>query len=669
MAKIVRDTLSRKNIQNKLAAALAKKPTASGKNPAIKAQGLDQGLNQLNQQKFIRDRLVRNAKNRKRYISRPVQIEHGNVGELLDTPLQRVNSYEFPSPVWFRKAQKAQVSIIVPMYKSKEVIVDLIKTWPLEKSLNIEVIFVDDNCPEDSKNIVIKAWNSRKNDLQKPLGRILCNKANGGYGAACNAGAAVATGEYLIFLNADTQLTNDWIQPMIDLFADPEVGLVGNLQLKKGGCWDGTIDSAGSEWRWGDNSFVHIGRHSYKKQGVAKPMFPKEAPKAILEIGEREMVTGCCFAIRKSIFQYIGGFNPNYRIGYWEDSEICMNVRELGSKIMFTPHSVIYHKLGHTQSGGHKFFNHNKNYFRNKWVNSGRLHDLLIPPEPRPEINTILVKRTNAHGDALVATGVCAALKKKHPDAKILFSTLHSEVALDNPYIDEFIPLSHLNKIQPDVLYNLDLSYEWRPNVNIVDAYAEFCGVKKEDCIFYVKKEPMKIELPETFIVIHPGKTNWAGRDWPHENFEELATKLQNRGNKIVCVGRHSEEYIPCDLDLRGKTNIYQLAWIMSKAKLFIGIDSFPMHIAQTADIPGIAFFGCIDPKLRLYNNKFVAITATDLACLGCHHRRPAPSTVTNTCETGTFDCIKKVSVKNMLDVVKTILKEPTKDDLVSLLG
>lgn len=668
MKKVVRNTPSRKDIQAKVALALEKGlgKSLTGKNPSLSKESLPK-----EKQQFIQDRLVRNAKNRKRFNNRPSKIIVDTTMANVEIPTYSVQSQEQSTPIWFRKnKENIKVSIIVPMYKSRDVIIDLVKSWPIDDGIDSEFIFVDDNCPELSKEAVIKAWNSRKKEITQPIGKVICNKTNAGYGGACNSGAKHANGEFLIFLNADTELTKGWVQPMLDLFEDPKVGIVGNLQLKRGGGHNETIDSAGSEWRWGDNSFVHIGRHSYKRRNIQKPFTIKEAPADVLEISEREMVTGCCFAIRKSLFEYIGGFNPNYRIGYWEDSEICMNVRELGYKVMFTPKSIIYHKLGHTGSGGHKYFHHNKNYFKSKWINSGRLHELLIPPEPRPTINSILVKRSNATGDALVATGVCSALKKKYPEAKIMFSSFFPEIAANNPYIDQFIPVGQINKVTPDVFYNLDLCYEWRPNVNILDAYAEACGVKAKDCtLFLAREEFNKFDLPEDFIVIHPGKTNWAGRDWPHENFIELSTKLQRMGYKIVSVGKHTEEVIPCDVDTRGQTNIFQLAWIMSKAKLFIGIDSFPMHVAQIADIPGISFFGCIDPKLRIYNQKMMAITAKNLSCLGCHHRHPAPSTVTKACETRTLDCIKMVSVTDMLNVVKSMLKEPSKDDIVSLLG
>jgi ADP-heptose:LPS heptosyltransferase/GT2 family glycosyltransferase len=644
--RVVKKDLTREDIQQKIADALAKKPTNSG-SPRPNEESLAK-------QKFVRERLVRNAKNKKRFRNRPPVIQTIAQNELTfnDVPFYHSLTYEYPTPEWFRTTQKVDVSVIIPLFKSNEVLLDLIRSWQFDNKLNVEIIFVDDNCPNQSKEIVIKAFNSRKAEIKKPIGKILVNKVNGGYGAACNAGASVATGDFLIFLNADTELTQNWIKPIVDVFEDQTVGLVGNLQLKRGGGWDGTIDSAGSEWRWGDDSFVHIGRHSYKKSGIAQPMKPELAPKDVMQVGEREMVTGCCFAIKAKLFNYIGGLNPNYRIGYWEDSEICMNVKELGYKVMFTPHSVIYHKLGHTSSGGHKFFRYNKEYFFNKWVKSGRLHKLLLPPEKGPVVNSILIKRTSAHGDALVAAGVCAALKKQHPNAEIYFSSLFSELAQNNPYIDKIVEIKDIRSVSPDVFYNLDLAYEWRPNTNILTAYAELCGVKKEDCVVHLPQKQYEEPLPEEFIIIHPGRTDWVGRDWPHENFVQLANILLERGERIVCVGKHSEGQIPCTLDLRGKTTIAELTWIMAKSKLFIGIDSFPMHIAQVANIPGIAFFGCVKPELRIFNKKMSGITAQNLACLGCHHRKPAPSTVTKNCETGTHDCVKKVSVQEMLDAV-----------------
>ena len=349
-----------------------------------------------------------------------------------------------------------------------------------------------------------------------------------------------------------------------------------------------------------------------------------------------------------------------------------MNVRELGYKVMFQPKSVIYHKLGHTASGGHRYFGHNKQYFFNKWVKSHRLDDLLMSearPASQDPVNKILVRRSSAHGDALVATGVCAALKKKYPNARIMFTTMFPEIICENKYIDEFVDIRQLHSKQFDLFYNLDLSYEWRPNVNILTAYAEMVGVKTEDCKLSMNPQPLRtIELPTNYIVIHPGRTDWAGRDWPHECWVEIAHRLLRQSEKIVCVGKYSEKEIPCSLDLRSKTSIAEMAWVMNNAKMFLGIDSLPMHIAQAFDLPGISFFGCVLPERRIYSKKMKGITARNLHCLGCHHRRPVPSTVTKSCETGTLDCIKQVSVDDMWFKAKDMLTE-IKNERISLLG
>lgn len=563
-------------------------------------------------------------------------------------------SIEYTVPDWFLTTEKADISVIIPLYKSNQVVVDLINSWTFEhQGLKIEAIFVDDHCPYSSKDAVLQTWEKRG---RHKVGKIIYNTANKGYGASCNVGAEYASGDYLIFLNADTRLTPNWIEPMIRLMkADSQVGLVGNLQLKEGGTWDGTIDSAGSEWDWSSMTFLHIGRHSYKGNHLPFPLNPKNAPPDILQIAEREMVTGCCFAVPTKLWKYIGGFNPNYRVGYWEDADICLTVRETNHKIMFQPESVIYHKLSHTNSGAHPYHDANRNYFMNKWVNSQRIDGFIANRRNGlPSVNTILLKRTGANGDVLLASGVAAALKERYRDVKIAFATGCGEVLENNPYIDQIVPA----QFQPNsgIVYNLDLVYERRPYTNILTSYAEEVGVNPKDCKLFLATQEIPQTLPDNFVVIHPGKTCWVGRDWTHENFKVLADLLINDGIKLVCVGRESEESLSCTLDLRGQLSIAQLAFVINKADLFVGIDSFPMHVAQTFDKKGVCFFGSIEPSTRLISGNIKPVVAEGLSCLGCHHRKSGPRVVTNVCETGTLDCIQRVQVNTMYNTIRSML-------------
>lgn len=670
--KIVKSTSNRKDRNEKLKEALAKKPTASHVNnskPNPSSEGQISDFPDLKAE-FLRSRIQKNAKKKRFSNQRPESIHTGEflkVGSIrgtsstsyMESSVYDGTSTEWITPSWFRNEQPVDVSIIIPLYKSDGVINDLIKTFPINNRLSWEIIFIDDQCPKNSKSKVLQLWSQRQNELTKPVGKIIYNTSNKGYGQSCNAGVNYALGKYLIFLNADTRVTPNWMEPMINLFEDPKVGIVGNMHIKDGGSYNGTIDSAGSEWKWNDMSFVHIARHSYHKKSLSNPFRPDNCPEDLMKVSEREMVTGCCFAMKAELFKYIGGFNPNYRIGYWEDSEICMNVRELGFKILYQPQSVIYHKLGHTSSGGHRYFRHNQSYFMNKWVRSHRLDDLLLT-EARPKnvdpVKNILIRRLTAHGDALVASGVCAALKKKYPEAKIRFTTLHPEVLKDNPYIDEIIEFRRMHSTPFDLFYNLDYCYEWRPNINILTAYAEAVGVKTEDCVVYIDKKPVDFQMPLDYVVIHAGRTDWAGRDWPHQNFVELSQRLMKAGQNVISIGKHSEKEIPCTMDIKGKTSVAQMGYVIANAKAFVGIDSFPMHVAMAVDTPGVSFFGCVKPELRIYNKSMKGITAKNLACIGCHHRRPAPSTTTKSCEIGTLACLKEVSVDDMLKELEPIL-------------
>lgn len=300
---------------------------------------------------------------------------------------------------------------------------------------------------------------------------------------------------------------------------------------------------------------------------------------------------------------------------------------------------------------------HNINYFANRWLTSGRIDPLVKDKraEERPEIRTILVRRQSARGDVLIAASVAAALKKKYPGAKVHFHTRLPDVVEGNPHIDRILRAEEVTERGFQLYFNLDMAYESRPHTNILKAYADVCGVDPDDCVPYLACEPVG-SLPEDYVVIHAGKTNWVGRDWSPMKFDMVASRIRKLGQNVICVGGGGDHKVPCDLDLKGKTDLKQMAYVISKAKLFVGIDSFPFHVAQAFHVPAVTFFGSIKPELRIYRDNVRAVTADGLRCLGCHHKRPAPSTVTNVCKTETLDCVNLVGIETFMKKVEEAL-------------
>lgn len=362
----------RPTLQDKIKKALDKKPTADH----LSKKGIS--AEQLN--KIFGCNVPKRIKNRKGGVrqlatdSRRKSVSGRNTRNK-KTPFVTPNTIEMPIPNWFKTTGPIDVSIIVPLFKSTHVIQEQIKSWDFTNDgLSKEIIYVDDACPDKSYQIVLKTWTEcGKNE---PVGRILLNDKNSGFSYTCNIGAKHASGKYVIFLNADCQTTVNWIKPMIDLLKkDPIIGLVGNLQLRK----DGTIDSAGSQWSWRQKSFPHIGRNIYKgKEGIA-PMRPDTNSDLLLP-AERQMVTGACMAMEKEFFYELEGFDTKYRVGYWEDADLCMKVHRAERKVYYQPESRVIHKVGHANAWGHAYKEDNRNLFMNRWVKTGLLEEYIGTP-------------------------------------------------------------------------------------------------------------------------------------------------------------------------------------------------------------------------------------------------------------------------------------------------
>ena len=103
------------------------------------------------------------------------------------------------------------------------------------------------------------------------------------------------------------------------------------------------------------------------------------------------------------------------------------------------------------------------------------------------------------------------------------------------------------------------------------------------------------------FAVLCPG-AGWPGKQWPPDRFAELGGRLQReRGLAVVLLGSAGEQALcaevagrmqPPGISLAGRTTLDQLAAVISRATLFVGNDSGPMHLAACFETPAVVFFG-----------------------------------------------------------------------------
>jgi hypothetical protein len=101
---------------------------------------------------------------------------------------------------------------------------------------------------------------------------------------------------------------------------------------------------------------------------------------------------------------------------------------------------------------------------------------------------------------------------------------------------------------------------------------------------------------------------------------------------RIVLVGR--ERRLSADLfggeadilDLQGSLSLSQLTAVVANARFFVGLDSFPAHVAQAAGVASTVFFGAVHPLSRVWDSAKAWPLTAALDCIGCYHTHLEPS-------------------------------------------
>jgi GT2 family glycosyltransferase len=144
-----------------------------------------------------------------------------------------------------------------------------------------------------------------------------------------NLGARHATGEYIMTFNDDIEVISpDWIEAMLSIGQNPEVGVVGaKLHFE-----DGKIQHVGVTFWEGLPDHIRRG-------------FGRDDPGYFFStVGQRNYlaVTGACALTRRSVFEAVGGYDETFRINY-NDIDYCLKVYRAGFRIVYAAQAELYH--------------------------------------------------------------------------------------------------------------------------------------------------------------------------------------------------------------------------------------------------------------------------------------------------------------------------------------
>lgn len=158
------------------------------------------------------------------------------------------------------------------------------------------------------------------------------------------------------------------------------------------------------------------------------------------------------------------------------------------------------------------------------------------------------------------------------------------------------------------------------------------------------------LDVNKPYIVLIPG-TNWPNKCWPANHFVQLAERLFDENLIPVFVGSNADKKVMDEInskstvlpiDLTGKTNLKQLAYILKNARTAVAGDTGPMHLAAALNTPVIALFGPTDPKRNgPYGTRHTVLTVSH-SCQRCWRRQ---------CPEGR-DCLADIDVDTVFQAV-----------------
>jgi len=222
-------------------------------------------------------------------------------------------------------------SIVIPLYRNLDFLRFQFSSMATDPWLmaNAEFIFVLDSpeVQDDTEHML-----GGLNILHDMPFKLAIMNRNGGYARACNAGASIATGTTIVMLNSDVVPSeHGWLQQLIQpLFDEPKLGAIGPRLLFE----DGSLQHAGLYFAR-DRQGIWLNHHYHK--GMPGNYPPARRGRDV------PGVTGACLITRKDIFDLVGGYSEDYVIGDYEDSDLCLKIRQLGFQIYYEPSVALYH--------------------------------------------------------------------------------------------------------------------------------------------------------------------------------------------------------------------------------------------------------------------------------------------------------------------------------------
>ena len=446
---------------------------------------------------------------------------------------------------------------------------------------------------------------------------LVTDVPNNGFGGGHNANIALVPSDYVLILNDDIGFPHmAWLTEAIAMLdSDPAVACVAAEENPR-----------------------HV-----------NPLFGNGLMPGAFHLHGLTYGEASVLLCRRSAFDEAGGFHEDFAWAMCEDADMSLRFQQLGYRIAFVdmPHqhwrSTSFNSLPSPVKSS--ILEHNRAALFANWRESfasGQVGHI--------EIYDVW---SDGLGDVMCALTHLLARLAAMTDAQrraVIVNTSHPELfgwlGLNGIRVQSEPDVMKLRASQPsEGLATLRSTREANFSLpfNIHPLLAGTLGVAPADAatraalaskLAALRPPAMSLPPAGSYAVVHlEFDRTHEGRALSPAAAAELLTHCGQLFKTVVLVGReHRLSAALCTaatakfMDLQGKLSLTQLAAVIARAGYFVGIDSFPSHVAQACGVPAAIFFGAIHPLTRAWQASRVWPLVSDLPCVGCYHTQLEPS-------------------------------------------
>ncbi|GEN14340.1 glycosyl transferase family protein [Neoasaia chiangmaiensis] len=226
-------------------------------------------------------------------------------------------------PITFQTVSSPRVSIIIPTYGQDDYTLRCLASLALHAPQTpFEIIVMDDAYP-DRADPAFFAKHVRGIEFRRAAHNL-------GFLRTCNAAAELARGDYLFFLNNDTEPMPGAIDALVALLDEtPTIGMTGAKLIYP----NGTLQEAGgivwrdaSGWNWGRGQNPESPEYNYRR--------------------DVDYISGAAIMLRRTLFESLHGFDETFAPAYYEDTDLAFRIRQAGLRVVYEPRAAVIHYEG-----------------------------------------------------------------------------------------------------------------------------------------------------------------------------------------------------------------------------------------------------------------------------------------------------------------------------------